>query len=129
MGKSDSYEDIIHLPHHQSTVHPQMPRADRAAQFSPFAALTGHEAAHPGDRRTGRAGAGQPGDRTGVGDLASVKRGVTDALRKTGSGEERKPQLLKYQQNADSESSGNTPESAVRRAPAQARGLARQTPI
>ena len=45
MGKSDSYEDIIHLPHHQSTVHPQMPRADRAAQFSPFAALTGHEAA------------------------------------------------------------------------------------
>ena len=45
MGKSDSYEDIIHLPHHQSTVHPQMPRADRAAQFSPFAALTGHHAA------------------------------------------------------------------------------------
>lgn len=45
MGKSDPYEDIIHLPHHQSTVHPQMPRAARAAQFSPFAALTGHEEA------------------------------------------------------------------------------------
>ena len=45
MEKSDSYEDIIHLPHHQSTVHPQMPRADRAAQFAPFAALTGHETA------------------------------------------------------------------------------------
>lgn len=39
------YDDIINLPHHVSTRHPQMPLADRAAQFSPFAALTGHEAA------------------------------------------------------------------------------------
>lgn len=39
------YEDIIGLPHHVSTVHPQMSIYDRAAQFSPFAALTGHEAA------------------------------------------------------------------------------------
>lgn len=39
------YDDIINLPHHVSTRHPQMPMADRAAQFSPFAALTGHEAA------------------------------------------------------------------------------------
>lgn len=37
------YEDIIHLPHHKSSKHPHMPRANRAAQFSPFAALTGHE--------------------------------------------------------------------------------------
>lgn len=37
------YEDIIHLPHHVSTKHPQMPAQDRAAQFAPFAALTGHE--------------------------------------------------------------------------------------
>lgn len=36
------YEDIIHLPHHVSSTCPQMPLADRAAQFSPFAALTGH---------------------------------------------------------------------------------------
>lgn len=36
------YEDIIHLPHHVSATHPQMPVADRAAQFSPFAALTGY---------------------------------------------------------------------------------------
>ena len=43
--KKDSYEDIINLPHHQSPVHPRMSRGDRAAQFSPFAALTGHEAA------------------------------------------------------------------------------------
>lgn len=37
------YSDIINLPHHVSKKHPQMPLLDRAAQFSPFAALTGHE--------------------------------------------------------------------------------------
>ena len=42
---SHRYDDIIHLPHHVSTAHPPMPAADRAAQFSPFAALAGHEAA------------------------------------------------------------------------------------
>ena len=36
------YDDIIDLAHHRSTKHPHMPLADRAAQFSPFAALTGH---------------------------------------------------------------------------------------
>lgn len=39
------YDDIIHLPHPVSTKHPQMPVVDRAAQFSPFAALTGYDAA------------------------------------------------------------------------------------
>jgi len=39
------YDDIINWPHHVSARHPQMPWADRAAQFSPFAALTGHDAA------------------------------------------------------------------------------------
>ena len=39
------YDDIIHLPHHVSQNHPQMPMLDRAAQFAPFAALTGYEAA------------------------------------------------------------------------------------
>lgn len=39
------YDDIINLPHPVSTKHPQMAPLDRAAQFSPFAALTGHEAA------------------------------------------------------------------------------------
>ena len=39
------YDDIIDLPHHVSRKHPQMPLMDRAAQFAPFAALTGHEAA------------------------------------------------------------------------------------
>ncbi len=36
------YSDIIDLPHHISTEHPQMKIGDRAAQFAPFAALTGH---------------------------------------------------------------------------------------
>ena len=39
------YDDIIYLPHHVSRNHPQMPMLDRAAQFAPFAALTGYEAA------------------------------------------------------------------------------------
>lgn len=39
------YDDIIDLPHHVSKVHPQMSRENRAAQFSPFAALTGYEEA------------------------------------------------------------------------------------
>ena len=40
-----TYDDIIHLPRHVSSRHPQMSLLNRAAQFSPFAALTGHEAA------------------------------------------------------------------------------------
>lgn len=43
--ESQKYEDILYLPHHQSETHPHMSLYDRAAQFSPFAALTGHEAA------------------------------------------------------------------------------------
>lgn len=39
------YEDIINLPHHVSATRPQMSMMDRAAQFSPFAALTGYDAA------------------------------------------------------------------------------------
>ena len=39
------YDDIIRLPHHISQNHPQMPLRDRAAQFAPFSALTGYEAA------------------------------------------------------------------------------------
>lgn len=39
------YDDIIDLPHHTSSKHPRMSRIDRAAQFSPFAALSGHDAA------------------------------------------------------------------------------------
>lgn len=42
---SGKYDDIIHLPHPDSPKHPRMSFHDRAAQFSPFAALTGHGAA------------------------------------------------------------------------------------
>ena len=37
------YEDILNLPHHVSKTRPQMSMLDRAAQFSPFAALTGYD--------------------------------------------------------------------------------------
>ena len=36
------YNDIINLPHHVSKKHPPMTMENRAAQFAPFAALTGH---------------------------------------------------------------------------------------
>ena len=39
------YDDIINLPHHVSKVHPRMSMYQRAAQFAPFAALTGHKEA------------------------------------------------------------------------------------
>lgn len=41
---SGKYDDLLPLPHPVSKVHPRMSRQDRAAQFSPFAALTGYEA-------------------------------------------------------------------------------------
>lgn len=37
------YDDIINLSKHQSTKHPHMSLHDRAAQFAPFSALSGHE--------------------------------------------------------------------------------------
>jgi len=40
---SQQYEDIINLPHHVSEKHPKMSMANRAAQFAPFAALTGYD--------------------------------------------------------------------------------------
>lgn len=39
------YSKIISLPHHQSATHKRMSNYDRAAQFAPFAALTGHDEA------------------------------------------------------------------------------------
>ena len=41
---SEKYSDIMKLEHHQSPHRPHMSRLDRAAQFSPFAALTGYDA-------------------------------------------------------------------------------------
>lgn len=42
---NEKYKDIIHLPRHVSCTHKHMSNIDRAAQFAPFAALTGHEEA------------------------------------------------------------------------------------
>ena len=42
---NNRYDEIINLPHHISKTRPQMPMSDRAAQFAPFAALTGYDAA------------------------------------------------------------------------------------
>ena len=41
----NEYDDIINLPHHQSSKRPHMSNYQRAAQFAPFAALTGYDAA------------------------------------------------------------------------------------
>lgn len=43
--EANRYDDIIQLPHHQSAKRTHMSLHDRAAQFAPFAALTGHDAA------------------------------------------------------------------------------------
>ena len=40
---TDQYDDIINMPHHVSSTRPRMSAIDRAAQFSPFAALTGYD--------------------------------------------------------------------------------------
>ena len=45
LQETHDYDDIIFMPHHTSDVHPPMKPMDRAAQFAPFAALTGHGAA------------------------------------------------------------------------------------
>lgn len=37
------YDDIMNLPHHVSDYHKPMPMSARAAQFAPFAALSGHD--------------------------------------------------------------------------------------
>lgn len=43
MKNDHRYDDIIDLPHHVSPTRARMSLYDRAAQFSPFAALTGYE--------------------------------------------------------------------------------------
>ena len=45
LKETNKYDDIINLPHPTSKKHPRMTAIDRAAQFSPFAALTGYEKA------------------------------------------------------------------------------------
>ncbi|WP_300411784.1 hypothetical protein [uncultured Oscillibacter sp.] len=70
---SGPYDDIINLPHHVSAQRPHMPMADRAAQFSPFAALSGYgDAVREAARLTG-----------GKAELAEEEKAALDArLRK-----------------------------------------------
>ena len=42
LAETHDYDDIINLPHHQSRRHAHMALSGRAAQFMPFAALTGY---------------------------------------------------------------------------------------
>ena len=53
---SGPYDDIINLPHPTSKRHPRMPIRDRAAIFSPFAALSGHCRDRPADGAEDRVG-------------------------------------------------------------------------
>lgn len=48
---SGKYDDMLDLPHPDPQTHPRMPMRNRAAQFSAFAALTGHDAAIAETRR------------------------------------------------------------------------------
>lgn len=43
LQQTDRYDDIINLPHHRSCTRPHMSMHNRAAQFMPFAALTGYD--------------------------------------------------------------------------------------
>lgn len=45
MNNTNRYDDIINLPHPEPTIRPRMAMENRAAQFSPFAALTGYDEA------------------------------------------------------------------------------------
>ena len=45
MRSLEKYNTIMNLQHHVSKTRPQMPMSDRAAQFAPFAALTGYDSA------------------------------------------------------------------------------------
>ena len=42
---TNDYDDVINLPHYEPKHHPRMSMWNRAAQFAPFAALTGYDAA------------------------------------------------------------------------------------
>ena len=57
-AEEHKYDDIRMLVHHRSRMHPPMSLWDRAAQFSPFAALSGHDprdgTPHDGAHRTFR---------------------------------------------------------------------------
>jgi len=74
----NNYDDIINMPHHVSANRPHMPMSDRAAQFAPFAALTGFGAVIT---ETGR----QTDSRITLSDdkLERLNEKITDVMRRT----------------------------------------------
>ena len=74
---TDRYDDIIDMPHHVSNNRPHMSMSDRAAQFAPFAALTGFGAAIT---EAGR----QTDERIPLGetDLEALNEKVRDVMRR-----------------------------------------------
>lgn len=81
---SGKYDDMLFLPHHVSAGHPQMSRHDRAAQFSPFAALSGYDAVL---QEAGRLT--QPAKRVGRGRPGRTERAAPGAGRAAGSASQR----------------------------------------
>ena len=80
MPDENRYDDIIALPHPTSKAHPRMSRLNRAAQFAPFAALTGYgDAIAEAARLTG--------DRTELTDAEQLALGEKLALLKSSLGE------------------------------------------
>ena len=75
---SGKYDDIIHRDHHVSSTRARMPMQVRAAQFSPFAALTGYEEAIQETGRLTDARIEPSEDRTG--DLNAVFRQLLEQL-------------------------------------------------
>ena len=78
MRTSNKYDEILSLPHHVSKTRPQMPMSDRAAQFAPFAALTGYDSAI---KETGRL----TDERIELDEEANKLRGTLTEISKPGS--------------------------------------------
>ena len=78
MNKTDwPYEDIVDLPHHVSKSHAPMPMIKRAAQFAPFAALSGYDDAVAETARLTDTMAFLPDD-----VVAELNRKITEALER-----------------------------------------------
>ena len=73
---NDKYASILHSPHHVSKTRPQMSMHDRAAQFSPFAALTGFEASIDESIRRTEAWIDMDEDRKAELDLDQAKQEI-----------------------------------------------------
>ena len=99
------YDDIINLPHHVSTRHQQMSLLDRAAQFSPFAALTGHDAAIKETQRLTDEWVDLDEDRKAL--LDEKLQMIRESLA-SGKGEQRLPEIIFTYFQPDEKKSGGS---------------------